>query len=65
MLPVNHLRAFVAVVEAGTVTAASAAIGRTQPQVSRLVSGLEEAVGFALFVRENRRLLLTQRETLL
>ncbi|UGY18362.1 LysR family transcriptional regulator [Bradyrhizobium septentrionale] len=61
MLPVSQLRAFAAVVEIGTVTGASAAIGRTQPQVSRLVAGLEEAIGFQLFIREGRRLVLTRR----
>lgn len=61
MIAVSQLRAFAAVVEIGTVTGAAAALGRTQPQVSRLVAGLEETVGFELFAREGRRLVLTQR----
>lgn len=61
MIAVSQLRAFVAVVEVGTVTGAAAAIGRTQPQVSRLVTELEEEVGFRLFAREGRRLILGQR----
>lgn len=61
MFVISQLRAFVAVVEIGTVTSAASAMGRTQPQVSRLVANLEEAVGFDLFVREGRRLVLTRR----
>jgi DNA-binding transcriptional LysR family regulator len=60
-LPVSQLRAFVAIVEIGTVTGASSAIGRTQPQVSRLVAELEESIGFLLFIRERRRLVLTRQ----
>jgi DNA-binding transcriptional LysR family regulator len=65
MLAVSQLRAFAAVVEIGTVTGASSALGRTQPQVSRLIAGLEEAVGFELFAREGRKLVLTRRGALL
>lgn len=61
MLAVGQLRAFVAVVEFGTVTGAASTMGLTQPQVSRLVANLEEAVGFSLFEREARRLVLTKR----
>jgi DNA-binding transcriptional LysR family regulator len=43
------------------VTAAAEAIHRTQPQVSRLISELEADLGFALFVREGRRLTPTMR----
>ena len=61
MLGVQQLRAFIAVFENGTVTGAAASLGRTQPQVSRLISSLEAGVGFPLFVRERRRLVPTQR----
>ncbi len=43
------------------MTAAAEAIHRTQPQVSRLISELEADIGFALFVREGRRLTPTLR----
>jgi DNA-binding transcriptional LysR family regulator len=61
MYTIQALRAFVAVCQSGTITAASDVIRRTQPQVSRLISELEADVGFALFVREGRRLTLTVR----
>jgi DNA-binding transcriptional LysR family regulator len=61
MYTVQGLRAFVEVCQRGTVTAAAKAIYRTQPQVSRLISELEAELGFALFVREGRRLAPTPR----
>ena len=61
MYTIQGLRAFVAVCQYGSVTAAADAIHRTQPQVSRLISELEAEVGFALFVREGRRLTATMR----
>jgi DNA-binding transcriptional LysR family regulator len=61
MYTIQGLRAFVAVCQHGSVTAAADAIHRTQPQVSRLISELEAEVGFALFVREGRRLTATMR----
>ena len=59
MSSIQHYRAFVAVMEAGSVTGASRAMGRTQPQVSRLVAALEKELGFELFARERRRLVPT------
>jgi DNA-binding transcriptional LysR family regulator len=50
------LRAFV---EAGSVSQAAVRLGRTQPQVGRLLTGLERELGFTLFERQNRRLILT------
>lgn len=47
--------------EVGTVTAAAESLLRTQPQVSRLISELEQDVGFPLFFRQRRRLVPTQR----
>lgn len=61
MLKVQHLRALTAVMETGTVTAAATVLGRTQSQASRLISSLEEELGFSLFERERRRLVPTQR----
>jgi DNA-binding transcriptional LysR family regulator len=61
MYTIQGLRAFVVVCQQGTVTAAAEAMHRTQPQVSRLISELEGDLGFALFVREGRRLTPTMR----
>ena len=61
MYTIQGLRAFVAVCQQGSVTAAAEAIHRTQPQVSRLISELEADFGFALFIREGRRITPTIR----
>jgi DNA-binding transcriptional LysR family regulator len=61
MYTIQGLRAFVAVCQQGSVTAAAETIHRTQPQVSRLISELEADLGFALFVREGRRITPTIR----
>ena len=42
----NRLQALRAVLETGSVTEASRRVHRTQPQISRLISALEEEVGF-------------------
>ncbi|WP_340110242.1 LysR family transcriptional regulator [Pikeienuella sp. HZG-20] len=47
------LRAFM---EGGSINAAADRLGRTQPQVSRLLGALEAEAGFPLFTREKRRL---------
>lgn len=54
------LRAFRAIMQTGTVTGATALVLRTQPQVSRMISGLEMSLGFHLFAREGRRLIPTE-----
>lgn len=56
----NRLQALRAVLETGSVTEASNRIHRTQPQISRLISALEDDVGFALFLRQGRGLIPTQ-----
>jgi DNA-binding transcriptional LysR family regulator len=53
------LLAFRQTMLAGSVTRAAAALGRTQPAVSRLLKELEEDVGFALFERVRGRLVAT------
>jgi len=58
---VDRLRAALAVRDAGGVTAAADRLGLTQPAVSRLVAVLEVELGFAVFARERRRLVLTDR----
>lgn len=47
---------FRAVMEAGTVTGAAERLRVTQPGVSKLLAQFERELGFAVFVRERRRL---------
>lgn len=54
------LEALRAYVEGGSLNDAANRMCRTQPQVSRLLSALEEEVGIALFDRSKRRLTLTE-----
>jgi DNA-binding transcriptional LysR family regulator len=60
MLGYRSLQALRAFVESGSVSQAALRLGRTQPQVGRLLASLEESLGFAIFVRHNRRLSLTE-----
>lgn len=55
----RQLEAFRAVIETGKVTSAASALNTTQPSVSRMISDLEHAVGFALFERRGRQLVPT------
>jgi DNA-binding transcriptional LysR family regulator len=52
------LRAFVAVVETGSVTGAAALLGLTQAAVSQQLKRLEEVFGTGLFERHHKRLSL-------
>jgi DNA-binding transcriptional LysR family regulator len=52
------LRAFLAVVETGSVTGAARQLNRTQAAVSLQLKRLEEALGQSLFDREHKRLIL-------
>ncbi len=55
----NHIRAFLATVETGSLSAAARALGQTQPTLSRQISALEEALDVTLFERGTRLMLLT------
>ena len=55
----NHVRAFLATVEEGSLSAAARATGQTQPTLGRQVAALEEAIGVTLFERVGRSLALT------
>jgi DNA-binding transcriptional LysR family regulator len=55
----RHLRALVAVVDAGGFTDAAADLGVSQPAVSRGVAALESALGVRLLRRTSREVVLT------
>ena len=55
----NQARAFLATAETGSLTAAARDLGLTQPTLSRQVTGLEAALGLALFDRIGRNLVLS------
>ncbi|MBS9721168.1 LysR family transcriptional regulator [Tianweitania sp. BSSL-BM11] len=55
----RQIEAFRAVILSGTVSRAAELMGVTQPNVSRLVGELEDAIGFALFDRVKGRLIPT------
>lgn len=55
----NHIRAFLATAETGSLSAAAKQLGLTQPTLSRQVSALEEDLGVLLFERIGRGLELT------
>lgn len=56
----NHLRTFLVSAEEGSFSAASRALGLTQPTVGRQISALEETLGVTLFERGARSLSLTE-----
>ncbi len=60
VLRIRQLEALAAVTNNGSVTAAAADLGVSQPAVSRLLSDLEKALGFQLFDRREGRLEPTQ-----
>jgi len=55
----NHIRAFLATVEHGSLSGAARALGQTQPTLSRQISNLEEALQLTLFERGTRVMQLT------
>ncbi len=54
------MQAFVAVIEAGSFTAAAEKLGRAKSQVSKQVSALEASLGVQLLQRSTRQLSVTQ-----
>lgn len=58
-LDLSLLRAFLAVVETGSITSASRLLNRTQAAVSLQIKRLEEGLGQQLFERDHKRLTLT------
>ncbi|WP_293573563.1 LysR family transcriptional regulator [Phaeobacter sp.] len=60
LLPVmNALAAFRAVASLGSVSAAAQALGTSQSSLSRHVQNLEDHLNCSLFLRQNRRMVLT------
>lgn len=55
----NHVRAFLATVEEGSLSAAARATRTTQPTLGRQITALEAALGVDLFSRAGRGLTLT------
>ncbi|MET0632407.1 MAG: LysR family transcriptional regulator [Xanthobacteraceae bacterium] len=60
-MDLRRLKTFVTVAEHGTVSKAAEVLHITQPALSRQIGGLEQELGFELFQRAGRRLLLTPR----
>ena len=55
-----HLKSFLAVAKAGSVTAAAADLHLTQPCISGHIKALESALGLKLFARVGRRIEMTE-----
>ncbi|WP_183407736.1 LysR family transcriptional regulator [Nocardioides marmoriginsengisoli] len=58
MIEIRSLRYFLAVADAGSVTAAADLVHVTQPSLSRQIRALERLLGFDLFDRSDKRLVL-------
>ena len=56
----NHARAFLAVVETGSLSAAARVLNQTQPTLGRQITAFEEELGVTLFERVGRSLKITQ-----
>jgi len=59
----NHIRAFLATVEHGSLSGAARALGQTQPTLSRQISTLEQDLEITLFERGTRTTQLTEAGT--
>ena len=60
MIKRAHIRQFLAVVDAGSFTRAAQQIRVTQPALSTGVAELERLVGAQLFIRNRRKIRLTE-----
>ena len=58
-MDIRRLKTFVTVADHGTVSKAASLLNTTQPALSRQISSLEQELGFKLFGRVGRRLVLT------
>lgn len=59
----NHIRAFLATVEHGSLSGAARALKQTQPTLSRQITALEEGLDLTLFERGTRIMQLTDAGT--
>ena len=59
-MDIRTLKAYLAVVREGTISAAAQALHVAQPSLSRQMKELEEELGTALFIRGNRKIALTE-----
>jgi DNA-binding transcriptional LysR family regulator len=64
-LDIRQMDAFAAVMSAGSITGAARLLGRSQPQVTRLIQDLELSLGYELFHRSGPRISPTERGVLL
>jgi LysR family transcriptional regulator, pca operon transcriptional activator len=62
-IKLRHLRAFLDIAASGNLSAVAHAQGISQPALSRTLAELEQLLGTPLFLREKRRLVLTQAGT--
>jgi DNA-binding transcriptional LysR family regulator len=60
-MDIRRLKTFVTVADQGTVSKAASLLHTTQPALSRQIASLEQELGFKLFGRVGRRLVLTTR----
>lgn len=60
----RHIRAFLDIATEGNLTAVARARGITQPALSRTLAELEDLLGQPLFLRQGRRLVLTEGGTM-
>ena len=57
---ITQMRIFIAVVESNSFTRASRLLNMTQSAVSKNIASLEDYLGFQLFIRDKKRLILTE-----
>ena len=60
-IKLRHIRAFLDIAGQGSLTAAARAQGLTQPALSRTLAELETLLGTKLFLRQGRRLALSEQ----
>jgi len=60
-MEIKQLEVFLAVMSAGSITAAARLLDRSQSQVTRLIQELEASIGFALFERNGPRITPTPK----
>jgi DNA-binding transcriptional LysR family regulator len=63
-LDIRQMDAFAAVMSAGSITGAARLLGRSQPQVTRMIQDLETSLGYELFHRSGPRISPTENGVL-